>query len=65
MTAVLSCRVIIELASIFMYTKLQVAMQIKCPKEGILSGLFSAANQNGDQYYDIGPLCSIAFNCII
>ena len=28
-------------------------------KEGIWSGLFSAAYQNGDQYYDAGPLCPI------
>ena len=48
--AVLSCRVIIKLAFIFMY---EVALQIKYPKEGIWSGLFSAAYQSGDQYYDI------------
>ena len=29
-------------------------------KKGILSGLFSAAYQNGDQYYDFGPLWSIS-----
>ena len=28
-------------------------------KEGICSGLFSAAYQNSDQYYDIGPLWPI------
>ena len=30
-------------------------------KEGIWSGLFSAAYQNDDQYYDIGPLCHIIY----
>ena len=28
-------------------------------KEGISSGLFSAAHYNGDQCYDIGPPCPI------
>ena len=28
-------------------------------KEGIISGLFSAAYPNGDHYYDVGPLCPI------
>ena len=28
-------------------------------KDGILSGLFSAIYQNGDQYYDVGPFCPI------
>ena len=28
-------------------------------KEGVLSGLFTASYQNGDQYYDVGPLCHI------
>ena len=28
-------------------------------KEGIRSGLFSVAYQNGDQYCDVGPLCPI------
>ena len=31
-------------------------------KEGIWSGLFWAAYQNGDQYYDVGPLCPIRNN---
>ena len=26
-------------------------------KEGIWPGFFPAAYQNGDQFYDIGPLC--------
>ena len=28
-------------------------------KKGFLSGLFSVAFKNGDQNYDVGPLCSI------
>ena len=31
-------------------------------KEEISSGLFSAAYQIGDQYYDVGPLCPISRN---
>ena len=35
------------------------------PKEGILVGLFSASNQNGDQHYDAGLLCSIHYTNLI
>ena len=31
-------------------------------KERIWSGLFSASSQNGNQYYDVGPLCPIALH---
>ena len=31
-------------------------------KKEIWFGLFSAAYQNGDQYYDVGQLCPIRFN---